>query len=159
RVLHGPAFPIALAVPPAVLLVIVGGGALRDLLQRETARSKRRRARAQARRRMRACETHIKGQRPSAFFAECARAIYELLESRLGSKLESFTIEDLRRLLATRGFDEELAAAIAGELESCDFARFAPSASGPSEMRAAIRRVRNLLTMIERARLPGERER
>jgi hypothetical protein len=43
------------------------------------------------------------------------------------------------------------------ELENCDFARFAPSASGPGEMRAALRRVRNLLGWIERAK-PAERE-
>jgi hypothetical protein len=38
------------------------------------------------------------------------------------------------------------------ELENCDFARFAPSASGPGEMRAAMRRVRTLLGMIEKQR-------
>jgi hypothetical protein len=42
--------------------------------------------------------------------------------------------------------------ALVRELESCDFARFAPSASGPGEMRAAVRRVRALLGAIERVR-------
>jgi hypothetical protein len=156
RVLRGRIFWAWLGTPPGALLAIVLGGALRERLSRETARSKRRRARAAARRRMRACEMHIKGQRPSAFFGECARSLYELLEHRLGMKCESFTNEELRRVLVTRGFDSELAGAIASELENCDFARFAPSASGPGEMRAAIRRVKHLLTMIEKAPLVGE---
>jgi len=159
RVLRGRIFWIWLGAPPSLLLLFVLGGAVRERLSRETERSKRRRARAAARRRMRACEMHIKGQRPSAFFGECARSLYEHLEYRLGMKCESYTNEELRRLLADRGFEQELAGAIASELENCDFARFAPSASGPGEMRAAIRRVRHLLSMIEKARLAGDEQR
>jgi hypothetical protein len=44
------------------------------------------------------------------------------------------------------------------ELENCDFARFAPSASGPGEMRAALRRVRTLLTFIEQAKVSSDKE-
>jgi hypothetical protein len=43
------------------------------------------------------------------------------------------------------------------ELENCDFSRFAPSASSPGEMRAAMRRVRALLGLIEKQR-PMEKE-
>ena len=153
RLLRGKALPIALGVPPGVLFLVMAVSAVRARLRRETAGSKRRRARAAARKRMRAAEMHIRAQRPSAFFAECARSLYEHLEYRLGMKAESYTNEELRRLLASRGFDEELATAIASELENCDFARFAASASGPGEMRSALRRVRQLLAAIERAPL------
>ena len=97
----------------------------------------------------------MKGQRPSAFFAECARAIYEHLEYRGGMKCESFTMDELRRVLVERGFDEELAREAAGELEKCDYARFAPQAQGPGEMKAALRRVRTLLSAIEAVRVRG----
>ena len=157
-VLRGPILPIAIAAPPTLLLMTMFGGAVRARLRRETARSKRRRARAAARRRMRTAELHIKGQRPSAFFGECARAIYEHLEYRLGTKCESYTMEELRRLLVERGFDEDLAKGTAAELESCDYARFAPSAQGPGEMKSAIRRVRGLLNAIESVRVRGGSE-
>jgi hypothetical protein len=65
------------------------------------------------------------------------------------------TREQLRAYLGARGFPEETVDALARELENCDFARFAPSASGPGEMRAALRRVRALLTAIERVRPVG----
>ncbi len=158
RIVRGKLLWVSLAAPPSLLFLIVGASGVRSVLGRETARSRRRRARAAARRRMREAEIHIKGQRPSAFFGACARAIYEHLEYRLGMKCEAFTVDELKKLLTARGFDAETSEAIVRELEGCDFARFAPSASGPGEMRAAIRRVRGLLTAIEKARVTVEKE-
>jgi hypothetical protein len=146
---------LLLAPPGAWLLVLVGDG-VRRRLARETPRSKRRRARRTARRRLRVAEYHIKAQRPSAFFGECARVIYEHLEYRLGAKVEALTLSELRAHLVARGFATELAETVVRELENCDFARFAPSASGPGEMRAALRRVRTLLGAIERAKADRE---
>jgi hypothetical protein len=134
--------------------MLIGDG-LRRRLQRETAGSKRRRARRAAKKRLRVAEYHVKAQRPSAFFGECARALYEHLEYRLGQKMEAYTLAELRGQLESRGFPSETATSIVQELETCDFARFAPSAQGPGEMRAALRRVRTLLEWIEKAKLPG----
>lgn len=157
RLFRGRLALILLAIPPVLWLLVLIGDALRRRLLRETARSKRRRVRRSARRRLRVAEYHIKAARPSAFFGECARVIYEHLEYRLGAKVESLTLTELRPHLEARGFSKETAEAVVKELENCDFARFAPSASGPGEMRAALRRVRLLLGLIEKAR-PEDRE-
>ncbi len=149
---------ILLATPPLIWLLVLIVDVLRRRLARDTPRSRRRRARANARRRLRVAEYNIKAQRPPAFFAECARAIYEHLEFRLRAKVESYTLSELRGHLVKQGFSPETAEAIAQELENCDFARFAPSASGPGEMRAALRRVKNLLGFIEKERLASEKE-
>jgi tetratricopeptide (TPR) repeat protein len=150
RLFRGRVAIIMLAVPPGAWLLVLIGDALRRRLGRETAGSKRRRARRGARRRLRVAEYHIRAQRPSAFFGECARVIYEHLEYRLGNKVEALTLGELREYLIARAFDKETVESTAKELENCDFARFAPSASGPGEMRAALRRVRALLPLIER---------
>jgi hypothetical protein len=147
-----------LAAPPSLWLLTLFGDAIRRRLERETAGSKKRRARRSARRRMRVAEYHIKAQRPSAFFGECARVIYEHLEYRLGQKVEALTLGELRTFLEQRGFSKETAEAVVRELENCDFARFAPSASGPGEMRAALRRVRTLLGWIEQSKTISEKE-
>jgi hypothetical protein len=144
---------VALATPPSLLALFMVVGNVRARLRRDTAGARRRRARAQLRRRMREAEIHLKGQRPSAFFGACARALYEHLEYRLEVKCEALTLDELKKLLRERGFGAEITEQLAREIESCDFARFAPSASGPGEMRAALRRVRALLAAIERARL------
>ena len=150
RLFRGRIAIIMLAVPPGLWLLVLVGDALRRRLGRETAGSKRRRARRSARRRLRVAEYHIKAQRPSAFFGECARVLYEHLEYRLGAKVEALTLGELREHLTARGFDRETVELTVKELENCDFARFAPSASGPGEMRAAMRRVRALLGLIEK---------
>ena len=96
------------------------------------------------------------GRRPSS--ASARACIYEHLEYRLGAKVEALTLGELRAHLRARGFDKETAEAVVKELENCDFARFAPSASGPGEMRAALRRVRTLLGLDREARQPPEKE-
>lgn len=148
---------ILLATPPVAWLLVVVIDGLRRRLARDTAASRRRRARANARRRMKIAEYHIKAQRPPAFFGELARAIYEHLELRFGQKFEAYTLDELRVQLHKTGYAKETAEAIVKELESCEFARFAPSASGPGEMKAAARRVRTVLGFIESERLSTER--
>lgn len=150
RLFRGKLAAVMLAAPPGAWLLVLVGDALRRRLGRETAGSKRRRARRSARRRMRVAEYHIRAQRPSAFFGECARILYEHLEYRLGNKVEAFTLGELREHLIARAFEREVVEATVKELENCDFSRFAPSASGPGEMRAALRRVRALLPLIEK---------
>jgi hypothetical protein len=146
-----------LLTPPLLYGGVLLGDAIRRRLSKETAGGRRRRARRTARRRLRVAEQHVKAQRPGAFFGECARVLYEHLEYRLGQKVEALTLEELRMHLLGRGFQQETAEAVVKELENCDFARFAPSASGPGEMRAALRRVSTLLGWIERVKT-GERE-
>ncbi len=158
RLLRGRIAAVMLGTPPGAWLLVLIIDALRRRLSRETAGSKRRRARRSARRRLRVAEYHIKAQRPSAFFGECARVIYEHLEYRLGAKVEALTLSELRLHLEKSGFQKETAEAVVKELENCDFARFAPSASGPGEMRAALRRVRTLLGWIEKTRPASEKE-
>lgn len=157
RVLRGPLFWVALALPPALLLVIMLGGAVRTRLRRETVGSRRRRALAVARRHMRACEQHLSAERTSEFYGECARALYDQLEYRLGLRCESYTVEELRRLLGERGFPDEVARAVTGELEQCDYARFAASTTADAttgeELRVVLRRVRQLLVAIDRTHL------
>ena len=160
RMLRGSRAALILALPPGIWILVLIADALRRRLSRETTGSKRRRARRSARRRLRAAEYQIKAMRPSAFFGECARVVYEHIEFRLGTKVEALTLSELRGHLESRGFPKETSEAVVQELENCDFARFAPSASGPGEMRAALRRVRTLLTWIERVKLqePAKKE-
>jgi hypothetical protein len=120
----------------------------RDL---DTPRSRIRRARGNARKRFKVADIHLRGNRPSKFFGELARAIYEHLEERIGQPVHGMTREELAATLAEHDFPSETIAAIRDELENCDFARFTPAASGPGEMRAARERTEELLRAIERA--------
>jgi BatD DUF11 like domain len=152
RFYQSPLFLGALGAPLALFLLIVVGDNLRERLARETPRSRWRRARGRARKRLRTAELHVRGGRAAMFFGEMARVLTEHIEERVGEPVASLTRDHLRTFLRERGFPEETVDALVRELENCDFARFAPSASGPGEMRAALRRVRALLTAIEKVR-------
>lgn len=145
-------FWLVFAAPAGLFLGVVLADKLRERLRRETPRARLRRARGRARKRLRLAELHIKGGRAGKFFGEIARVLSEHVEERVGEPVAAMTREKLRDFLKDRGFPEETIEALVRELENCDFARFAPSASGPGEMRAALRRVRALLTAIEKVR-------
>jgi hypothetical protein len=143
-----------LAAPPLLLLGLVLGERLRDRLRRETARSRLRKARSGARRRLRTAEALARSGADHvgpAFFGELAKALYDHLEVVLGAPATGMTLAELGPFLRKRGFPEETAAAIVDELENCDFARFAPAAAAESELKAAVKRVRGLLAAIEAA--------
>jgi hypothetical protein len=142
-------------LPPLALLGFVAADRLRERLRRETPRARLRRARGRARRRLRVAEIHLRGNRPARFFGELARVLYEHLEERVGRPVQSMTRDELREFLTRQGFPTATIDAVVQELENCDFARFAPSAAGPGEMRAALRRTGELLRVIERVR-PGD---
>ncbi|MBI4508954.1 MAG: protein BatD [Deltaproteobacteria bacterium] len=145
-------FRYVLAGPPLLYLLIVIVDRLREHLQRETPRARLRRARGRARKRLRAAEQHVKAGRAGKFFGEIARVLTENIEERAGEPVAAMTREQLRACLVGSGFPESLVEELVKELENCDFARFAPSASGPGEMRAALRRVRLLLGAIEKVK-------
>jgi hypothetical protein len=140
------------ALAPLAFIALIISDRIREGLQRETPRSRLRRARGKARQRFRVAEIHLRGNRPAKFFGELARVIQDHIEERLGVPVQSMTRDELREFLLARGFAEATVTTIDEELASCDFARFAPSASGPGEMRAALRRVQELLRAIEKTR-------
>ena len=150
-------FLLALLVPGGVFLLVVVADKLRQRLRRETPRARWRRARGRARRRLRAAEVHVRGNRPAKFFGEITRVLTEHIEERVGEPVASLTRDQLRSLLGDRGFPDATVDGLVKELESCDFARFAPSASGLAEMRSALRRARLLLGQIERVPPAGVR--
>jgi hypothetical protein len=149
-------FAPLLGFPAGLYVLLILVDKLRERMRRETPRARLRRARWRARRRFRAAEYHIRMNRPGAFYGEIARVINEHIEERLGTAVAGKTLGELRLFLIDRGFPVEVVDEIVKHLEACDFARFAPTASGPGEMRAAVRRTREILTQIEHVRVREE---
>jgi hypothetical protein len=139
-----------------IFFSVVAVDRIRGRMRRDTPRARLRRARGRARKRFRVAEIHIRGNRPSRFFGELAHVIHEHLEERVGQPVRQMTRAELREFLSGRGFAEPTIKRIDDEIQNCDFARFAPAASGPGEMKAALRRTKELLREIEKTRLVGD---
>ena len=127
-------FWLGLAAPGFAFLGVILFDFTRRRMRRETPRARLRRARGRARKRQKTAEVHIRGNRPAKFFGEIAHMLTEHVEERVNEPISALTRDQLR------------------ELESCDMARFAPTAAGTGEMRAALRRAQELLRAIEKVR-------
>ena len=143
------------ALPGLVFLSIMISDRVRRNLNKDTPRSRLRRARGRARKRLRVADIHLRGDRPAKFFAELAKLIYDHVEERVGQPVQAMTLDELRGFLADKGFTSATISRVDEELQNCDFARFAPAASGPAEMKAALLRTRELLHDIEKTHLGG----
>lgn len=149
---------LLVALPILGFVGVSVAGFVRRGMEKDTDRSRVRRARGRARKRFKLADVHLRGNRPSRLFGELAGAIYGHLEERVGHPLQALTRDELERELRERGFADELVERVEAELSNCDFARFTPAASGPGEMKAALTRTRELLRDIERAPLTGGAE-
>ena len=158
-------FWILLGLPAVVLLGLVGGEQLRARLTRETPRRQRRAASRRIQGHFKRAREQRRQGHKAAFFGEISAAIRDLLDHKLGLRTEGLTRGELRTQLLEVGFPEDQTDAVIQELENCDFARFAPSASGDEQMDETLGRVKGLLNRLIRtrsvqraARTPGEVE-
>jgi hypothetical protein len=148
-------WPLA-AVPAFIFGLVLLVDRLRQRLKKETPRSRLRRARGRARSRFRVAEIHIRGNRPAKMFGELARILYDYLEERTGQSVLSMTRTELSTFLGGKGFEPGLVGDIGESLDAFDQARFAPTEIGPGEMRAEVRKLRELLKRIERTRMADD---
>jgi hypothetical protein len=115
-------------------------------------RGEPRRRAAGAWKRLREAERFLKAGDATAFFGEISRVLSTFLEVKLGQPVGSLTLPELRAILEERGFPEGVASAVLGELENCDFGRFAPREAREEEMRKALSRTREILDALDRIR-------
>lgn len=137
-------------LPVLLLALVVGAERLRIVLRRETPRRQQRAAARRIREHLRRARELLGPETKAAFFAAVAAAIRELLQIKLGARTEGLTREELRRTLEAAGFEEALTQELIEELDNCDFARFAPAASGTGEMESTLSRTRKLLDRLSR---------
>jgi hypothetical protein len=133
-------------------------GRARARLSADEQRTRRRRLRSMARKRLRDAEAHRAAGRVAAFYAEIDRVLRDALGERLGAPVAGLQLGELRARLAERGLGAKETADVVSALETCDEARFAPGAAAgdPTVLAAMEGRAADLVTAIERAELRPE---
>jgi hypothetical protein len=152
RPLRSPVFWAFFALPLAALIVLGGAERLRARLTRETPSSLRRAAARRTAAHLKAAAQHRRRGDAGGFFGAIAAALRTQLDQRLEIRTEGLTRPELEERLASGGASEELVSEVVRELDNCDFARFAPSASGAQQMEEALGRARRLLDRLARVR-------
>jgi len=144
-------FVVALGILAAAALVPWSGRLLR---RRRPVKGKgRRRALGQARRALTELRRHP-GEDTAAFYGALARVVGDYLGDRFDLPPAARGGDGLTAALDVRGADEVLVRALREEMESCDYARFAPSAAQDADRAAAATRLRDLLDRLDGLRPP-----
>jgi hypothetical protein len=144
----------ALLVLPIVADAGLFAVARRRILSAVGRRQRReRRARSLARKRLKEARRRMTPSAAAAFHAAVAGALTQYVADKFDTSAAGLTHDRIEELLATRGVPEEARRAFHRCLEACDFARFAPTPSGPEEMRRALESAEECLVAIERS--PG----
>jgi hypothetical protein len=140
----------AVLLPPLAFAVTGAVGRFRRRMGQDTEGSRRRQARKQVRRHLRAAEGKVGGD-AAAFYAEIDRVVSGALGARLGQVVAGMSRTELGEALVRGGLPRPVADQALAALEACDQARFAPGSAGEGERRAALDRAEALLAAIEKA--------
>jgi hypothetical protein len=149
---RSPGFFWAVLLPPLAFAVTGAVGRYRRRMGQDTEGRRRRQARKQVRRHLRAAEDQLGGD-ARAFYMEIDRVLSGALGARLGQPVTGLSRVELGEALVRSGLPGAVADQALAALEACDRARFAPGSAGEGERRAALERAGELLTAIEKAPL------
>lgn len=151
RVHQRPIFRLAFFAPFALTPLLIVLGRRRALLRRDLGLSRAKRAGSKARRHLQSVEKRMDQLDSAAFHEEVARTLVEYVADLFNRSPSGMTYELAEELLAGKGVSEELRRRFRSCLETCDFARFVPSA-GKSERRSEIiGEAREVLVRLEAA--------
>jgi hypothetical protein len=145
-------FVVMLLLPlvwgPAMIFV----GRRRAKLRQNLGLARARRARGRARQSLRAAGKHLESIDAASFHEEVARALVAYVGDRFNRPAAGLTYEMADELLASRGVEGTLRRRFRACLETCDFARFVPSAAATERRAAVLAEAEELIDQLEKAR-------
>jgi len=115
---------------------------------------RQKRAPAFARRRLRQAQALLDAGRSIDFHAEVGRAVTGYLADKLNHSASGLTHQMIDRGLEEKGVGADLRHRVLACLEGCDYAQFAPVASGRTEMLQLMRRAEQVIVEVEGS-IPG----
>ncbi len=110
---------------------------------------RRRRARRMAHRRLARARTHLSHEQSRHFYQELASALTAYLADKLSVPASGLTYDRIEEMLAGSGVDPAARQKFRSCLETCDFARFAPTSSERAEMERALTEAGKVIETLE----------
>lgn len=111
-----------------LLVVFIYRKKLRENANIQLIRTKR--ANKAARKRLKEAHGYMKQNKAEAFYESVLRAYWGYLSDKLNIPVADLSREKATAVLAKRGVDQEVIDLFIGLLETCEFARYAPSSAG-----------------------------
>ncbi len=147
---HHRGFAALVALPPLVLAFAVFARRRIDRLKTDAAYSRRLRAGAELRRRLKVARaSHDKGD-ARAFYHALSEAVVALPSDKLNIEFRGMTLPRAMEELTRRGAKQETATAYDALLQRCDFVLFAGMTPTPEETRRDLEAAEALLTRLDK---------
>ena len=151
RLYRNPAFWTGQALLPLVFVALVFYQRHQRRLEGDVAYARRRRARGEAGKRLRAASQHLKEGDSGAFHEQIHGALVGLLADQLNLNAAALTPQTSEELLRERGVDPQLVETLVDLLKRCDYVRFASSGSGKGDMEKVHTQAEELVAALEKA--------
>jgi len=148
---RAPLFMALLVLPVVANLGVYVFTRRRESLHANARQRRERKARSQARRRLKDARRRLSPSTSRAFYAEVARALTEYVAAKFDAAAAGLTHDRIEELLASRGSADEDRREFHRCLEACDYARFAPTSSDDKEMRRSLHAAEEILVRLERS--------
>ncbi|MBQ0056392.1 MAG: protein BatD [Bacteroidales bacterium] len=138
-------------VLPLLVLIVVFIVYRRELkLRADETGQRTRKANKVATRRLKAAAAALKAKQESAFYESVHKAMMGYVSDKLSIQLSELTTDSIRQQLASRGVDAQVIDGCADVLQTCEFARYAPSADG-SAMDKLYEKAEQIIGQLEKA--------
>ena len=156
KVEHSPAhesgfYRALFLLPVGLAPVLIVVGRKRARLQRDQGLSRGRKARGRARKRLTAIRKKSESGERQSFHEELARALIEYVADRCNRSAAGLTYDLVDDLLSSHGIEAPLRARLRSCVETCDFARFVPSASDTARRDELLVEAVKVIEELERA--------
>jgi hypothetical protein len=144
-------FQLALFAPLALTPLMILLGRRRSRLRRDQGLSRARRAGSRARRNLQSIGKRVDQLESAAFHEEVARTLVEYVADRFNRSPAGMTYELAEDLLAATGVEDETRRRFRSCLETCDFARFVPSAAKTERRAEVLTEARQIVDRLEQS--------
>ncbi|MBN2597931.1 BatD family protein [Labilibaculum sp.] len=115
----------------------------------DTAKLKNKRANRVAMKRLKMASASLKAKQKDQFYDEILKAIWGYTSDKLNLPLENLNKENISEILLSKGVEPELKDEFLSILDTCEFARYSPSA-GSSEMDELYQTSMDTITKLEK---------
>ncbi len=146
---QSPWFVVVHLLPIPGLLLAYGYIRYRERYMSDETYVRRKRAAKASRQRLKKAGPLMEHGETKAFYAEISGILRQYLGDKLNLPPAGIHGAEISNILQDSGLDEDTASLLRQSLEECDFARFAPGASGKEEMKTMLGNAETILERVE----------
>ncbi|MEE8576936.1 MAG: BatD family protein, partial [candidate division Zixibacteria bacterium] len=151
-IIFSPAYVVVNGLPVLVLAVMVALRRRREKLAGDIGYARARTASRMARKRLARARSQARADMAGEFFTEIYSALISYVADKVNTSPHGLTTDRLKQLLAENAVEDSVVAKVVQLMQSCDFARYAPSAISQESIDKALVEAEEIMVFLEGVR-------